>query len=472
MKLNYSTLAFSIVAVVLGTGRSFAQEGYAPMGSPYPAGSPAPYDPAGMQPPGMMPPGYGPGPMGPGPMMGPAPYAQMAAAPNYGQASNASYDPSMYDQSMYEPAGDYMQYENVAGAACNDCGDGCALPPRAYGSFEAMMVWRKGGNYPPILTTSADVDRGILGNPSTQIVWGDGNEHGNPTAGGRITLGLWLDDYQNWSVGGRFMALEEQSLGYTATSAQFPVLAYPFFNLNTGLQDAVLVALPGTGSGAANNTTVNLENRNSFYMGDAFLTKHIYTNNGNRWDFVGGYTYFKMEDSFYNDATFTVQDLAPPGGLATGDIVQYSDRFDAINEFHGGHIGLMAEFQDGPFSWRAMGKLALGSAHQEATIAGSTSVNGTIAQNTGVYALAGNSGSYSRDKFVYVPEINIDMIYAYNCNLDLKLGTTFLYFSDVVTGGTMIDNNIFPPGTTAPTFQFNEQEYWILGMTAGVEFHY
>ncbi|WP_158265353.1 BBP7 family outer membrane beta-barrel protein [Blastopirellula marina] len=414
-----------------------------------------------MQPPGMMPQGYGPSPM-----MGPAPYAQMAAAPDYGQVSPVSYDPS-----MYEPVGDYVEYENYAGAGYDSCGDGGALPPRAYGGVEAMMVWRKGGNYPPLLTTSANADRGILGNPSTQIVWGDGNEHGNPTAGGRITLGLWLDDYQNWSVGGRFMALEEQSQGFTATSDQYPVLAYPFFNLNTGLQDSTIVALPGTGTGAANNTTVNFENRNSFYMGDAFLTKHIATNNGNRWDFIGGYTYFKMEDSLYNDATFTVQDLAPPGGLSTGDVVRYSDRFDAVNEFHGGHVGLMAEFQDGPFSWRAMGKLALGSAHQEATVSGLTTANGNFVRNEGVYALASNSGSFSRDKFVYVPEINIEMLYAYNCNLDFKIGTTFIYFSDIVTGGALINNNIDPNGT-APVFQFNEQEYWILGMTAGVEYHY
>ncbi|RCS42134.1 hypothetical protein DTL42_20095 [Bremerella cremea] len=465
MKLNYSTLAFSIVAVVLGTSRSFAQEGYAPMGSPYPVGAPAPYDPAGMQPPGMMPQGYGPGPMGPAPMMGPAPHAQMAAAPGYGQVSPVSYDPS-----MYEPAGDYIEYDNYAAAGYDDCGDGCSLPPRAYGSFEGMMVWRKGGNYPPILTTSANADRGILGNPSTQIIWGDGNEHGNPTVGGRLTLGLWLDDYQNWSVGGRFMALEDQSLGYTATSAQFPVLAYPFFDLNANLQNSILVALPGTGSGAANNTTVNLVNRNTFYMGDAFLTKHIYTNNGNRWDFVGGYTYFKMEDGFHNDATFTVQD-AGGGTYSQGDVVQYSDRFDANNEFHGGHVGLMAEFQDGPFSWRAMGKLALGNSHQEATVSGLTTVNGSFSQDEGVYALASNSGSFSRNKFVYVPEINIDMIYAYNCNLDLKLGATFIYFNDIVTGGALVNNNINPNGS-APVFQFNEQEYWILGMTAGVEYHY
>ncbi len=465
MKLNYSTLAFSIVAVVLGTGRSFAQEGYAPTGSPYPAGSPAPYDPAGMQPPGMMPQGYGPGPMGPGPMMGPAPYAQMAAAPDYGQVSPVSYDPS-----MYEPVGDYVQYENVAAAACDDYGTGGGIPPRAYGSVEAMMVWRKGANYPPILTTSSPADRGILGNPTTQIIWGDGNEHDNPSAGGRITLGLWLDDYQNWSVGGRFMALEDQSLGYSANSNAYSVLAYPYFNLNTGLQDSITVALPGTGVGASNNTTVSIENVNKFYMGDAFLTKHIYTNNGNRWDFIGGYTYAKIEDSFYNNATFTNQYTG--GSIPVGTVVSLTDQFDATNEFHGGHVGLMAEFQDGPFSWRAMGKLALGGMKQEATVSGSSTANGVVFANGGVYAQPSNSGTFSRDKFVYIPEINVDMIYAYNCNLDFKLGTTFIYFSDMVTGGSLVNNNMNLTSGTAPTFQFNEQEYWVLGMTFGMEYHY
>ena len=457
MKLNYSTLAFSIVAVVLGTGRSFAQEGYAPMGSPHPAGMPAPYDPAGM-----MPQGYGPGPMGPGPMMGPAPYAQMAAVPDTGYASQASYDPS-----MYEPAGDYVPYENVAGGYCDD---GCAVPPRAYGSLEAMYIWRKGGNYPPILTTSDAADRGILGNPSTQILWGDGNEHGSPRLGGRLTLGLWLDDYQNWSVGGRFFGAANQVVSYQTTSTDNPVLAYPVFNTNSGMQDAILVALPGNGTGAADNTFVNISNKNEFYMGDAFLTKHLWTNNGNRWDFIGGYTYVKMEDSFYNDATYTNQDAG--GSISVGDVVTYSDRFDATNEFHGGHIGLMAEFQDGPFSWRAMGKLALGGSHQEATVAGTRSVAGVTTAAAGIFARPDNSGSFSRDKFVYIPEVNIDMIYAYNCNLDFKIGTTFVYFSDMVTGGALINNNFDPNGLTGPAFAFEEQEYWVLGMNFGVEYHY
>ncbi|WDI42563.1 BBP7 family outer membrane beta-barrel protein [Bremerella sp. P1] len=483
MKLNYSTLAFSIAAVLLGGGRSFAQEGYAPMGSPYPAGAPAPYDPTGMPPAGM-PPGYAPqammgapGPMGPmaapGPMMGgPAPYAYMAAANANGQPAPGMEYGGPIDGSMYEPAGNYVQYENVAGGACNDCGDGCALPPRAYGSFDSLLVWRHGGNYPAILTTSDPADEGVLGAPTTSVLFGDGYESGDAGIGGRITIGLWLDDYQNWSAGGRILALEEEGATYSTTSDAFSTLAFPFYNTNTGMQDSVVVALPGSGTNAADNTTVNLNNENSLYMGDIFVTKHIHTNHGNRWDFVTGYSYAKLEDSFSISAQYTNQDTG--GSVAVGDVVAYTDSFAAINEFHGGQLGLIAEFQDGPFSWRAMGKISLGGMKQEATISGLTTVNGAFSSNNGIYARSTNSGSYSRDQFAYIPEANVDMIYAYNCNLDFKLGATFVYFSDVATGATLINPNIDPSvlNPTDPQFNFIEQDFWVLGMTFGMEYHY
>ena len=481
MKLNYSTLAFSIAAVLLGSGRSFAQEGYAPMGSPYPTGAPAPYDPAGMPPAGMQP-GYAPqammgapGPMGPmagpGPMMGgPNPYAYMAAANGNGQMSPGMQYGGPVDGSMYEPAGDYVQYETFAGGSYNDCGDGCALPPRAYGSFDTLVVWRHGGNYPAILTTSDPADEGVLGAASTRVLFGDGYETGDAGLGGRITLGLWLDDYQNWSVGGRFLALEEEGASFNTNSGVYSTLAFPFFNTNTNMQDSVVVALPGNGTNAANNTSVSLNNENTVYMGDIFVTKHIYTNHGNRWDFVTGYSYAKIDDSFSINAQYTVQDAG--GSLSVGDVVVLTDNFDATNEFHGGQFGLIAEFQDGPFSWRAMGKISVGGMKQEATISGLTTIEGVVASNTGIYARSTNSGSYSRDQFAYIPEANVDMIYAYNCNLDFKIGATFVYFSDVATGATLINPNIDPSGITDPQFNFIEQDFWVLGLTLGMEYHY
>lgn len=469
MKLNYSTLAFTIVAVFLGTGRSFAQEGFAPMGSPYPAGAPAPYGP------GMMQPGYGPA-MGhamPGP---PAGYHQMAQAPHYGYPAPGSGHPAEggaqlipADMTTYEPAGDYVEYGGYVEEGFYGTG-ATALPPRAYGSFDLLYVWRKGGNFPATLTTSNPADAGILGQPSTEVLFG-GNEQDDPHVGGRLTLGLWLDDYQDWSVGARFTGLEKQSLGETYTSDDYDVLAFPIFNTNSGLNDSILVALPGAGTGAADNTTVSLVNENEVYVGDVFLTKHLFTHHANRVDFVTGYSFARIEDTFESQARFTVQDAG--GTLSVGDVVNFRDFFGARNEFHGGQFGLMGEFQDGPFTWRALGKVSIGGMRQEAYVSGATSVNGTTIDDTGVFARGDNSGSHQRSVFAYIPEVNLDLIYAYNCNLDFKVGTTFIYFSDVVTGGSLINPDFDPGiGGAGPEFTFNEQEYWILGMNFGIEYHY
>lgn len=395
---------------------------------------------------------------------GPAPYPQLAQVPDHG------YGPQV--DGGYDPAGDYVGYETFGGEACNDCIGGTGLPPRAYGSFDVMYMWRKGAEFPTaVLTTSDPADRGIRGEPSTRILFG-GNEQDDPHLGGRITLGLWLDDYQDWSVGTRFLALEQQSLGYTATSDEYGTLAFPFFNTDSGLNDAILVALPGAGIGAADNTTVRLQSENEVYLGDIFVTKHLYTNHGNRWDFVTGYSYAKIDDVFRNRTTFTSQDLGG-GAFSAGDVVNIDESFAGVNEFHGGQFGLMAEFQDGPFTWRALGKISIGGMRQEARISGSTTVNGSAAAENIGFAADSIQGSYGRNVFAYIPEVNTDLIYAYNCNLDFKIGATFVYFSDVVTGGSLINTNIDPTGTTGdPEFSFNEQEYWLLGMNFGIEYHY
>jgi len=507
MKLNYSTLALTILAVVLGTQRSDAQEGFAPMGSPYPAGTAGPH-------PGMMQPGYAPGgqfgdpnypvaPVGYGaPMMGgmPAAYQPTPAAPPMpgapapagpapgaapytqgqpymmdGQPYVEGADGIMYEQGgQYQTAGDYVQYDNYAGGygSCADgsCGDGCALPPRAYGAFDTMLMWRKGANFPMSVTTSDPADEGILGAPSTQVLFGN-TAQDDPEIGFRLTMGLWLDDYQDWSVGGRFMILGESDQTFSTNTAANPVIAFPFYNVNTMMNDSIVVSLPGNGANAANNATVNMTSTNEVFTGDLFVTKHLWTNFGNRFDFVTGYSYAKIDDSYTGFAQYTTQDTG--GTLPVNTVVTLNDSIAATNEFHGGQFGLIAEYQDGPFVWRSLGKISIGNMRQTAAVNGSFLVNGTQISNNGIYARASNSGSFQRDVFAYVPEFNSDLIYALNCNWDFKIGCTFVYFSDVVTGGSLINQNIDPNGVSGdPQFMFEEQDFWVLGMNFGAEYHY
>ncbi|TWT31433.1 hypothetical protein Enr8_33540 [Blastopirellula retiformator] len=411
------------------------------------------------------------GPMGPAPGNAAAPMGYQGVAPAGYQDPAMHGAPIEYEQ--YVPGQEYGDsvmegspyHETMHDASCNNCD----LPPRVYGSADLLVMWRKSSNLPPLLTTSDPGAQGVIGDPSTQILFG-GSEQGHALTGARITTGLWLDDYQNWSVGGSFLALEREVLGISTTSTQFPVLAYPFFNTNTSANSSIVIA-ETVGANAANNTTVDIRKTNNFYTGDAFITKHLYTSHANRVDFVTGYYFARIDDALSNNAQFT---SVGGGSFPVGTVVSYNDIFQAKNEFNGAQFGLIFDFQDGPFTWRAMGKIAIGGMHQRMAINGSRTedVFGTVdIFSGGVYAQDSNIGSYSRDVFCFIPEGQLDLIYALTCNVDLKVGCTYIYVSDVALAQSAIPGTINPSGGD-PVFAFGDDDYWALGMTFGVDFHY
>ncbi|WP_158265069.1 BBP7 family outer membrane beta-barrel protein [Blastopirellula marina] len=410
------------------------------------------------------------------------PYGPMGPAPGYPQTVPAGYqDPSMQAMppAQYEEYQPGMEYgdsvletspyeETVNGAACNSCD----LPPRVYGSADLLVMWRKGSNLPPLLTTSAPVDEGVIGAPTTQTLFG-GNEQGHALTGMRLTGGLWLDNYQNWSIGGSFMALEREVLGINTTSTQFPVLAFPFYDTNANANSSIVVALPGTGNNAADNTSVNIRKTNNFYVGDTFITKHVFTSHANRVDFLVGYNFARIDDAMAMRTQYTAQQTMG-GSVPQGTVVSLADNFLAKNEFNGAEFGLIFDFQDGPFTWRAMGKISVGGMHQRMAISGSRTedVFGTVDTfNGGVYARDSNIGSYSRDVFCFIPEGSLDLIYALTCNVDLKVGCTYIYVSDVALAQSALPGTINPNGGD-PVFNWGSDDYWALGATFGVDFHY
>ncbi|MCC9604613.1 BBP7 family outer membrane beta-barrel protein [Blastopirellula sp. JC732] len=471
MKPKKLILSTALSAVALFSTQVGAQTPYGP-GYP-PQAAPAYGAPSGYS---MMGGGYAMpyGPMGPAPGYAAAPMGYQQVMPAGYQDPTMAGDPPMeYEQ--YAPGQEYGESvmegspygETLHDASCSSCD----LPPRVYGSADLLVMWRKSSNLVSILTTSDAVDEGVIGAPTTSTLFG-GPEQGHALTGMRITTGLWLDNYQNWSVGGSFLALEREVQGINATSAEFPTLAFPFFNTNTNANASIVVALPGAGNNAADNTTVGIRKDNNFYTGDMFFTKHLYTSHANRVDFVGGYYYARIDDAMKIRAQYTAQDAG--GTVPVGTVVNVGDNFLAKNEFNGGEVGLIFDFQDGPFTWRALGKIALGSMHQRMAISGSRQETfGGITDefNGGIYARDSNIGDYSRDVFCFIPEGQFDLIYALTCNLDLKIGCTYIYVSDVALAQGAVPGTINPSGGD-PVYTFGSDDYWALGATFGVDFHY
>ncbi|PHS00614.1 MAG: hypothetical protein COA78_23730 [Blastopirellula sp.] len=463
MKSKYMILAMAISSVAILSQTTQAQEGYPPQGY----GTP----PVGM---------YDPGFQGGGQMS----YADPAAAgyyhPGYGMNpayQTAAYDPAVvgteqtayYGQQGLQPIaeGSEEEYEFI-----ENYSQVVGVAPKIFGGIEYLHVWRKGQSFEgSLLATSTDpADESIIGAATTSSLFGMGREQDTPRSGARLTGGIWLDDYQNWGVGGRGLALEREVLGITATTADYANLGHPFYNTNTSLNDSIVISKPGVGNNSANNATSIIRNENNFYAADLFITKHLWTKHANRWDFVTGYSYLQVEDAFSLNSTFTVRDGG--GSIPQDTVVNFNDMFNTHNEFHGGQFGIMGELQDGPITWRLLSKISIGQMNQQATIAGTYFEDSNLLDNEGIYARDSNSGSYSRSRFAFIPEFNIDMLYALTTNLDLKFGTTFIYVSDIATPGSIIDPRIDPTGGTEPAFNFDTTDYWMLGINCGFDFHF
>jgi hypothetical protein len=90
-----------------------------------------------------------------------------------------------------------------------------------------------------------------------------------------------------------------------------------------------------------------------------------------------------------------------------------------------------------------------------------------------------NIGSYSRDVFAVVPEIDLNVGYQVTPHARLEAGYSFIYWSNVVRAGDQIDTSVnasyIPPGQTVvgdptrPRFAFEQTSFWAQGVNFGLK---
>ena len=155
----------------------------------------------------------------------------------------------------------------LATTACCDLAVAADLPlvtkARPLKPVDASQFWAgmdylawsvKGDRLPPLVTTSPAgtplAQAGILGPPTTTVLFGDSSVNGGWRSGGRLSAGYWFDPQHTSGIEASFFGLEQASTGFNASSASTPILARPFFNAITNAQDAQLIAFPGVLSGS------------------------------------------------------------------------------------------------------------------------------------------------------------------------------------------------------------------------------
>ena len=363
---------------------------------------------------------------------------------------------------------------------------------RFWARAEYLLWGIKDGNVPPLATSSTVPLGGQLGAVGTTTLF-SGDQNYNARHGGRFTIGTWLDDCQTTGIEGSYFFLNGSSDNFNASSTGAPgsdVLARPFFNVITGLQDRQLIASPGVSSGTIGiSSSSQLQGANLNMLCNLCCCGNEcgccqtddYVASGYRMDLISGFRFLQLNE----DLVIAENITGLAGGPLAGQTINVVDRFSTRNNFYGGQVGARTEYYRGPWFVNVSGSVALGSTHQEVEIRGtSTFTPPGVTQPGGLLALPTNIGNYSRDKFTVVPEIGINVGRQLTKNLRAYVGYNFIYWSSVVRPGDQIDPVINPtqiptaagPGTLVgparPAFAFHDTDFWAQGINFGVAFSF
>jgi hypothetical protein len=327
------------------------------------------------------------------------------------------------------------------------------------------------------VTTAPVGSGGVIGASDTTVLFGGGVDN-EERSGGRFTAGYWFDNCHTLALESTFFFLANRSVNFAANSGTFPVLARPFFNLNSGTEFSEITTSPGLGTGGIGVNTFS-----QLWGAEINLRYNICDSCRWRFDVLGGFRYLNLHEGL-NIQENIMADAAAP--TFAGDAIQVNDDFNTRNQFYGGQIGTRLGWTWNRWSVDWLAKVALGDTHQVVNIQGSqlitTPAGATSFFNGGLLALPSNSGSFSRDRFAVVPETDLILGFRVTNHMKLLLGYSFLYWSNVARPGDQIDRVIdvtkIPnsglavpaTGQNRPMPIFKGTDFWAQGISFGVEF--
>ena len=370
------------------------------------------------------------------------------------------------------------------------------FPGRLWFSAEYLVWATTGQSVPPLVTSSplgtAAASIGVVGAPTTSVLFGDSAFTGPMRSGARLTAGFWFTPQQETGVEANWagLAIAEESLALTASSGS-PWLARPYDSATTGQPAAVVV--PGSTTIPAASLVeqaVAASMQTQFGSVDVIYRRNLLTGEDfHRRYLVGGFRYLMLDDSLAVSSTTSVATGGAGGypiNTATAD-----DSFRTLSQFYGGEFGLIEKWWHHRWSLQLLGKVGLGASTIGTDISGSTTTTQTTSTGTqiettptgsypgGVLAQPTNPGD-EQSFFAAVGEIGITADYAIWSQFRLSVGYSLIYWSTVGRAAAQIDPSVNPTqfgggtlaGPIAPSFDLWTTSFWAQGVNAGLEYQF
>ena len=341
-----------------------------------------------------------------------------------------------------------------------------------------LMAWTKGASVPALVSTSSDgtlkSQAGVLGQPTSSVLFGGDTQDNGYRSGGRFKVSreLALIDATLFGTG-LFIGEDPQSGDYRASSTGSPILARPFLDAQTGLENAELVAYPGVLAG-----TVTVDGYSEFYGAHIGMTNTLLRNTTGKLFLTSGYRFLSYRDQLSVREDLRSTNLGGAIPLDTTFVVR--DSFETNNNFHGGTLGIGIESTLERWSYSIDGGVSLGGLTRRLKTSGETNVTVPTLPTTstagGLLALPSNIGSYRSTTFAAVPEFNARLCRQIGSHLSADVGYTFLLLPEVWRAAEQIDRTINQSqigggtlvGPASPSQQSISHNMWVQGLSFGL----
>ncbi|MEM0925137.1 MAG: BBP7 family outer membrane beta-barrel protein [Planctomycetota bacterium] len=426
----------------------------------------------------------------------PSPSVHPSSCTQCGDGWRATSNPSGLAAMPYESYGPVVSLGEVTcgseslscdGMFCDDmaCDSGCDSLRFGghsldwFGSLELLLMFRKGDRVLPLITsTTADppdsTTAGVRGEPDTIAIFGDEKLLDGMTAGGRLTLGSWLDRYKDRSVVLRGWFAGEETSGFSTNGTATSVITRPFLNVSDGVTPAestLIVAFPDLASGS-----INVQADSNVYGADVSMRQLWYKGMGGTIDLLYGYQYLGLDESMMisSSSTSLDDDFAP-----VGSIRRVVDDFDVENDFHGGQLGISTNYREGPWSFQSLAKVGFGSLSRRVTRNGSDfrSIDGNnFTDPNGLLVRSTNSGETTDRTFSWVPELDFTLGWQHFPSFDVTVGYHVIAVTDAVQVSGTIDPELAtnltdtPVGAQRPSAVLRDNTFYVQGIHFGLNY--
>lgn len=373
--------------------------------------------------------------------------------------------------------------------------------PMVWNDLEYLLWWDKDAPLgTPLATTSNSTDAGILGRPSTRVLYGNSDYDYDSQNGFRLTSGLWLDNCRQYGLEASlfYFLPKNQNNYFIQTTDPAQILAIPFVNVTPGGgSGGIGSGVLGT-AGNGNNSfiiagidgrtgSISVDSSIRFWGGEANGLYNFYRDNQFQTDLLLGFRYVDLHEDLSMHTVINIEPVQR-GSLRNPG---FNDVFDTRNQFYGGQLGVKGQWTNGWLFADALAKVALGTTDETLNIHGSFQdpepaflANYGTSNTTGLLTQRSNIGTTNRNRFAWIPEVRIQGGVNFLQHFRAFVGYDFMYISNVIRPGDQIDNNInlsqagvsssagYPPnnltGPARPARSYSESSFWAQGIDFGL----